>query len=226
MRRIKEIWSFLTKPKVYWRLFSLLLAVIFWLLAVGDGTFRGTERVIALQVALDNLPGELVVVDPPESVKVRITGLSPFLNRSEDLLSASVDLHLAAEGPGAYSVNVEAPAGIEVISVTPRWVNIETEQVLEKLIPVIPAILGLDPGGAPYQAKPSPPLVTVRARRSILERADQAVVYVTAAEDLPKLQGSFPVQVLDASGRSLAGITVDPAEVEIEIGFRQESDQD
>ena len=38
MSRIGKIWSFLTRPEVYWRLFSLALAVIFWLLATGDGT--------------------------------------------------------------------------------------------------------------------------------------------------------------------------------------------
>ena len=50
MSRISKLWSFLTKPEVYWRLFSLALAIIFWLLATGDGTLGETERTITLGV--------------------------------------------------------------------------------------------------------------------------------------------------------------------------------
>ncbi len=60
--------------------FSLLLAVIFWLLASGDGSFRGMERIVTVEVAIHNLPMDQVVVDsPPAPIKVRIAGLSPFL---------------------------------------------------------------------------------------------------------------------------------------------------
>lgn len=33
---VKKLWDFLTREDVYWRLFSLVLAIILWLLAVGE----------------------------------------------------------------------------------------------------------------------------------------------------------------------------------------------
>ena len=73
---IKRVWSFLSQPKVYWRLFSLLLAVIFWLLAAGDGNF--TSRESFFRCGDHNLPADQIIVDPPGAVTLRLSGLSPF----------------------------------------------------------------------------------------------------------------------------------------------------
>lgn len=71
---------------------SLLLAVIFWLLAAGDGNFTSTERIVSLDVAIYNLPADQIIVDPPGAVTLRLSGLSPFINRSGEAVTAFVDL--------------------------------------------------------------------------------------------------------------------------------------
>lgn len=226
MEQLKRMWSFLTQPKVYWRFFSLLLAVIFWLLAAGDGSFRGTERIVTLEVAIHNLSADQVVVDRPEPVKVRITGFSPFLNRSGEALNAYIDLNGALAGRQAYAVEVEAPAGIEVISVTPRWVSVETEQLVKKTYPVTIAVLGMNPAISISEIKPDPGVVTVTGRGSILERVDLVVAYLSLNGDLTRLEGSFPVQVLDAQGHSLGGVAVEPAEVRIDVEINESEQGD
>jgi len=72
MKAAKDFWAFLTKPDVYWRLFALLLAIVLWLLAAGDGSLGEEERTVTLQVQTLNLPGELVLVDgrPPARGRV------------------------------------------------------------------------------------------------------------------------------------------------------------
>ncbi len=217
MEQLKRIWSFLTRPKVYWRLFSLLLAVIFWLLASGDGSFRGMERIVTVEVAIHNLPMDQVVVDSPAPIKVRIAGLSPFLNRSGEAISAHVDLAGTPPGRQAYAVNVGAPAGIEVLSVTPGRVNVETEQLAHDTFPVTLAVLGMNPALSVGEMRPVPAVVTVSGRASILERVDLVVAYLSLNEGLTRLEGSFPVQVLDAQGHSLGGVAVEPAEVRVDV---------
>lgn len=221
MEQLKRAWSFLVQPRVYWRLFSLLLAVIFWLLAAGDGSFRGTERIVTLEVAVHNLAADQIIVDHPEPVKANITGLSPFLNRSGEAVRAYIDLSEALPGRRNYAVEVDAPVGIEVISVTPRWVNIETEQLVKKTFPVAFAVLGKDPLVSISEIKSEPDTVTVTARGSILQRVDLVVAYLSLNGDLTRLEGSFPVQVLDAQGRSLGGVTVEPSEVRLKIELEQ-----
>ena len=214
MTSLKRFWAFLTKPEVYWRLFSLLLAITFWLLAAGDGTLGEAERAISLGVEVKNLPADLVLVDPPESVTVRIRGLSPLLNRGEGAVFASIDLSGAVEGTETYSVDVEGPLGINIISVTPGWVSVYTEELAQSAFPVTLALLGIDRTRTMLGLRPRPAIITVQGPRSILEQVDHVVAYLSVDSTL-SLEGSFPVHALDAQGRSLGMLKIDPPEIKV-----------
>ena len=54
-----------------------------------------------------------------------------------------MDLSGAIEGEGTYSVEVSVPKGVELVSVTPRWINLKTEKLLENSYPVYVGLLGL-----------------------------------------------------------------------------------
>lgn len=214
MRRISQFWDFLTKPEVYWRLFSLALAIIFWLLATGDGTLGETERTLTVDVKVQNVPSDLVLIDPPDDVNVSIRGLAPLVNRSEGAVTAFIDLAGAVEGTETYSVEVEGPLGISVVSVNPQWVSIYTENIEEAVFPVTLVFLGIDRNQRMMRLRPSPAVITVRGARSILEEVDHVVAYLGIDPDL-QLDMPFPVQALDAQGRSLNGLEIDPKEIQI-----------
>ena len=58
-QRVSErLWLFFSDPQVYWRLFSLALALILWLLAAGEGDIGGTERFYTLPPTAQNLPAD------------------------------------------------------------------------------------------------------------------------------------------------------------------------
>jgi len=199
---------------VYWRLFSLVLAVILWLLAAGNGDLVGTERVVDLNVEVRNLPRDLALLERPEPVKVRIRGLAPLLNRQEDSLTAAIDLKDAAPGAETHFVSIEAPAGVDIVSVTPRWVSVYTEMIESKVFPVSVALLGLDHGGGLRGFKTNPQVVTVTGPGSILNKVDRVAVYISNGR-LLGLEESFPVQALDAAGRALALVQIEPSEVNV-----------
>lgn len=217
MGRLKEIWEFLSKPKVYWRLFSLVLAIIFWLLAAGDGSLGGTERVITLDVELQNLPADLVVVERPDPVKVRIRGLAPILNRGEEGIRAKINLTDGEQGTKTYGVEVESPAGIEVVSVTPRWISVVTEEIAREIFPVTVALLGIEPTNVITVVNPVPAVVTVMGPNSILNRVDHVVAYVTLGIDQLDREVGFPVQALDAQGRSLTPLEINPPKIQVHV---------
>ncbi|MDI9422720.1 MAG: CdaR family protein [Bacillota bacterium] len=214
MRRIGKLLAFLTKPEVYWRIFSLFLAIVFWLLATGDGTLGETERIVTVAVEAQNVPADLIVVDPPQSVRVRIRGLSPLLNRGESAVAASIDLSGAVEGTETYSVAVEGPLGVRIVSVTPQWVSVYTEELAEAVFPVTLAFLGISRTSGPMGIRPSPAVVTLRGPRSILDQVDHVVAYLSGDPDL-LLEETFSVQALDAQGRSLSGLELDPPTIRI-----------
>ena len=214
MNRINKFWAFLTKPEVYWRFFSVILAIIFWLLATGDGTLGETERMVTLEVQVLNIPSDLVLVDPPESVRVSIRGLAPLVNRGEASISAAINLTGADEGTETYSVEVDAPLGVSVVNITPAWVSVYTEDLAEAVFPVTLAFLGIDRTGRMASLRPLPQVITVRGARSILEGVDHMVAYLGIDPNLD-YEGTYPVQALDAQGRNLLGLQLDPREIQI-----------
>lgn len=219
MNRLQQIWVFLSQPKVYWRIFSLLLAMTFWLLAAGDGSLSGTERITTIAVEVQNLPSDLALVGSPEMVRVRIRGLSPILNRGEDSLVAKIDLSGAEEGSETYAVDVEAPLGIEVVTITPRWVNVYTEQVTEAVFPVTLALLGVDSSKVVTGLNAAPSVVTVRGPRSTLEEIDHVVAHLSLDSLFEEKELLAPVQALDFQGRGLFGLEIEPRE--IVVSFKQ-----
>lgn len=220
MRILKKLWSILTTPEVYWRLFSLALAIVFWLLAVGEGSIGETERTINRPVEVQNLPADLVLVEPPQGVAVRVRGLSPLLNRGESSIFASIDLTGAQAGTETYSVVVEAPLGIDVLGVTPSWVTIYTEELAESAFPVTLALLGVQRAQQVADFQPVPPVVTIRGARSTLERVDHVVAYLNVDENF-QLGQSFPVRALDAQGRGVAPLEIEPDQVRVELEERE-----
>lgn len=213
---IRKIWAYLTKPDVYWRLFSLALAIMFWLLAAGDGTLGETERTITLPVEVQNLPTDLILVDPPEAVKVRVRGLSPLLNRGEGAIFASINLTGAMEGTETYNVTVEGPLGIDIVGVTPSWVSVYTEELAESVFPVTLAFLGLERAAIVGDLRPQPAVITIRGARSTLEQVDHVVAYLNIGENF-RPGDAFPVRALDAQGRSLPALEIEPDEIRVEF---------
>ncbi|NMB02325.1 MAG: hypothetical protein GX971_12535 [Firmicutes bacterium] len=220
MSPLKKLWTLLTKPEVYWRLFSLALAIMFWLLAAGDGTLGETERTLTLPVEVQNLPDDLVLVDAPEAVKVRIRGLSPLLNRGESAIFASIDLTGAQEGTETYNVEVEGPLGIDIVGVTPSWVSIYTEELAESVFPVTLAFLGIERAGMVADLRPQPAVITIKGARSTLEQVDHVVAYLNIDQN-SRIGDSFPVRALDAQGRSIPALTIEPAEITVVLAEKE-----
>ena len=209
MRRLRTLWGYLSEPHIYWRLFSLALAVILWLLAAGEGDLGGTERVFSLPLTARNLPEDQALLDPLPVVRVRLRGLSPILALVENDLQAVVDLAGAEEGRGSYSVEVPAPVGVEVVSITPQWVSIRTEQVLTAPLwcvwgcwtsirgPGSPVGRSASVGGCP---------------RSVLAQVDQ-IAYISVGEAQASFAAEVPLIAIDQAGRPVQNVSIDPPQI-------------
>jgi len=216
MRVARRLRALVTRPEVYWRLFSLLLAVILWLLAAGDGSLGEAERTVTLPVEVQNLPADLVLLESPEPVKVRIRGLSPLLNRGESSLSAVIDLAGAQAGTETYNVEVTGPLGIQIVGVTPSWVSVYTEELEEAVFPVTLALLSVERAQPEARLRPQPAVVTLRGARSTLEQVNHVVAYVQMGAEMEP-GSSFPVRALDAQGRGLSGLEIEPPRITVEL---------
>ncbi|NLM53315.1 MAG: hypothetical protein GX195_00125 [Firmicutes bacterium] len=217
MRRLRTLWGYLSEPHIYWRLFSLALAVILWLLAAGEGDLGGAERVFSLPLTARNLPEDQALLDPLPVVRVRLRGLSPILALVENDLQAVVDLAGAEEGRGSYSVEVPAPVGVEVVSITPQWVSIRTEQVLTAPFVVRVGLLDVYPRALAHQVRPDPASVEVTAPRSVLAQVDQIAAYISVGEAQASFAAEVPLIAIDQAGRPVQNVSIDPPQVTLVV---------
>ncbi|HHT72359.1 MAG TPA: hypothetical protein GX008_01450 [Firmicutes bacterium] len=217
MRRLRNLWTHLTEPHIYWRLFSLALAVILWLLAAGEGDLGGTERVFSLPLTARNLPADQALIDPLPVARVRLRGLSPILALVEDDLQAFIDLSGAEEGRSSYEVEVPAPVGVEVVSIAPARVTVRTEQVLADAFPVRVGLLDVYPRALTFQVKPNPAEVLVTAPRSIVAQVDQVVAYISVDEIADDLTAVVPLTAIDQAGRPVQNVQINPQEITLTI---------
>lgn len=217
MKRFRQIWSYLTDPQIYWKLFSVALAIILWLLAAGEGDLGGTERYYSLPLTAQNLPADQVLLDPLPVVRVRLRGLSPILSLVEDDLQAVVDLTGAEEGQSNYGVTVPTPVGVEVVSISPQWVTLRTEQLLTTQYPVRVGLLNIYPQALAYKVTPVPGEVTVTAPRSILAQVQQVVAYISVGEGRDSFQETVPVWAVDSAGRPVQGVQIEPGQITLNV---------
>ncbi len=216
-KHLKRLWLFFSDPQVYWRLFSLALAVILWLLAAGEGDIGGTERFYTLPLTAQNLPEDQALLDPLPTVRVRLRGLSPILTMIEDDLQAVIDLSHAEEGQMSYNVNVPAPVGVEVVSISPQWVTVRTEQILTAEFSVQVGLLNVYPQALMHQVTPVPSTITVTAPRSLLAQVDQVVAYISVGDTFGSFRETVPVVAIDASGKPLQGVQLNPGLITLEV---------
>jgi len=89
---------------------------------------------------------------------------------------------------------------------------------LRKRVPCYPGLAGLLTGHSSLlgPAGRSLPIVTVRAARSALEQVDHVVAYVNIGASIES-GSAFPVRALDAQGRGVAVLDIEPAEIAVEV---------
>ena len=116
------------------KLLSLALAAILWAVVGGDVP---TEIVLPIPVEFRNVPPDVELVAEPSWVDVRVRGLRRTVRQATAAdFTVPVDLS-ALDGPGEKTVllrpaDVEAPASLEVVQVTPAQVRLTVEEVSSK----------------------------------------------------------------------------------------------
>src|SRR3954462_15100544 len=104
------------------KIISVVVAVLAWMMVSAQNA--SVERGLRIPLELQNLPGNLEMVDPPqEAVDVRVRGDADTLGRlvPGDLV-ASVDLSSAQPGRRLFHISpdrVKVPFAVEVTQVTP-----------------------------------------------------------------------------------------------------------
>ncbi len=154
------------------RLLALFAAILVWFFASVGKRERLSEKLIDAAVTY-NPPRGLILLDPVQTVKVRLRGpdrrirnLAPFVVdvvvELADTDPGTVDLHLGPE-------NVLRPEEVEVVSVEPNTLRLRVDREGQRRLPVLPRIVGEPAAGAePHTPTVTPGIATVAGPQSLI----------------------------------------------------------
>ena len=202
------------------KLLALALAIGLWITVAGEPV---VERGLEVPLGFENIPDALQVAgDPPDSVHVRVRGITSIVNGLEagDVVAV---LDLAGERPGdrrlfdMFAGRVRTPFGVEVTQVVPATITVALESGgVPRTVAVVPDIEGQPAEGfAVGRISTVPATVDVVGPGSLLDGLAEALtepVSVDGASD--RVQALVTVGVVDPVLRLQ---TPSSAEVTVEI---------
>ena len=161
------------------KLVSVALAVLLWMIVSSQSA--SVERGLRIPLELQNLPGNLEMVEPPqESVDVRVRGTADALGRiTPGDLVAVVDLSAAQSGRRLFHLSperVKAPFAVAVTQVAPSSVAIRFEPSATRIVPVTPSVEGEPaPGFIVGKISADPATVEIVGPESVMRRVTEAI---------------------------------------------------
>lgn len=198
---------------------SVAVAVAMWYF-VGAAQNPELERWLAAELHLRGLTNDLVVVQAPERVEVRVRGpRSAVAGITPAAMAASVNLDQANE-PGEYRlpVRVEVPPGVQVTAVRPEQALVLLDAVAGRELHVEVVMRGSPPVGViPGQPAVQPARVSIQGPRSRVQQAQRAVVIVDVSVVRTTLIENLSVRTLDAAGMEVPGLSVRPQSVQVSL---------
>ncbi|MDW7651089.1 MAG: CdaR family protein [Bacillota bacterium] len=209
------------------KVFAFFLALMLWVYVTSDVMQAGvpdeTRPYRNVPLAWHNLEEGRALMDIPDEVDVSLRGRPDVLDSlTPQNMNVFVDLRGLEEGRHNITPQVEVPRGVRVMSIEPQQVIVELEGVESPQKPVTLEIIGA-PADGYVMGDPRilPDSVFVRGPRSLVNSVDsvRAVVNIDGAES-DRVQ-VVPLKVVDAVGRELTDVTVNPDMVEVLIPFSE-----
>lgn len=209
-------------------LWAFILALAVWVAAVtaaDPDEVRALPSPVTVEVVGQD-PGLVISSDYPKQVEVTLRAPTSVWERiSTDPASVRAVLDLSGLSSGQHSVGIqvqvsERPA--RLVSVTPATVNLALEPLATRKLTINLSLAGQPAIG--YQAGDpslSPLQVVVAGAESQVQQAAKAAVTLSLDGVREDVRKSLTVQVLDADGRPLDGLSVSPQTVDVDVPVSQ-----
>lgn len=187
------------------KLLSLALAVLLWMAVAGEEI---VERGLRVPLELQQTPaGVELSGEVPTAVDVRVRGASGALSRvgAGDIV-AVLDLRGARPGRRLFPLTpeqVRAPAGVDIVQVTPAAIALVFEESATRTVPVVASVEGRPaPGFVVGTLAADPASVEIVGPESAVKRATEVLtepVLIAGARD--RVRETVTIGVLDPTLR-------------------------
>lgn len=177
-----------------WKVLSLAIALVLWLILVGEQELTTSA---SAPVILRNLPNDLEISsDVPDRIHIEIQGPVGRLSHMSNPV-VILDLNSVSQpGERTFTIhqsNLNLPSGVTLARAVPAYVRLRFERRLVRQVPIHIRLAGQPPDGYHIvRQEVVPPLVTVVGPESRVRRIEYAE---TDAIDLSALVSETEYQV-------------------------------
>lgn len=208
---------------------ALVLAVAVWVSAVTGADpdeVRFYPRAIPLEIVGQD-PGLVIVGTVPETIGLTLRAPRSVwdqLTTTDDAIRAVVDLSGLSAGEHNLEVQVQIRiAPVQVISVSPQTTHIDLQTLATKVFPINMSIRGeVAVGFETGIAEMDTSQVVLSGPASLIEAVRRVQVDLTIAGLRQDVQTSLPLRALNASGETIAGLTLNPESIRIHLPITQQ----
>lgn len=203
-----------------WKMKVLALgcALVLWFYVMGE---RRLEVAYAVPIELKNVPQGMVVTnDLPRNIDIRLSGPRALLSDlNEKEVRISIDLVGLKPGVTTFSRlddHLRLPGGIQATRISPSFVDVKLERIIDKSVPLRAHFAGQLPGGYHLVA------VDVSPERVVVQGAEGEIAGVsevmTERIELGEIKGSSELTVpLDYRGKYSQVKEINHARVRLQI---------
>ena len=198
------------------KLLAVLVALILWIFVMNEQN-PPVEGTFQVSLTPRNLSGTLVVMEAPESVRVKVRGLrNAIAGAAGRNFQAYVDLKGLAPGQYNLPVLVQLPPGYELVEVVPDKVDIILEAVQSRQFPVEPRLTGPIVGQMTLgKVEITPKVVTITGPQSILDSIGKVLAPVEIRDRTPAFAQDAKLFIAGIDGNELKTLKVEPTQVKV-----------
>lgn len=208
---------------------ALILSLAVWVSAVTSADpdeVREYPQPVLLEI-IGQDPGLVIVGSMPAQVAVTLRAPHSVwnaLNASSGQVRAILDL--SGLETGAHNLQIQIQVSVRpvrVVSISPQTVQIRLEKLKTVTLPVQLLLRG-EPavGYEAGHANVNPKSIVLSGPESQVLKVSRAQVEISIAGVRQDVQSSLPVQLQDAAGSSLTGISTNPESVQVSVPIAQQ----
>lgn len=198
------------------KLLAILVALILWIFVMNEQN-PPVEGTFQVSLASRNLSGKMVVMEAPESVRIKVRGLrNAIAGAAGRNFQAYVDLKGLTPGQYDLPVSVQLPTGYELVEVVPGKVSVTLEALQSRQFPVEPRLTGPVVGQMTLgKVEITPKTVTITGPQSVLDSVGKVLAPVEIRDRTPAFALDAKLFIAGVDGNELKTLKVEPAQVKI-----------
>ncbi len=219
---------FTTNLRTFLLAFALALAV--WVTAVTAADPDETQ-VYPAPIPIEYVgqdPSLILVGNVPQEVEVTLrapTSIWETFADGEASVRAVVDLSGLDAGTHSVEVQIQIDTRpVRIISVTPRTLDLILEPLVTRTLPVELEMTGTVATGFQLgDVTLDPPQAVISGPQSLVEQVTRLSATLDTTDVRQPIETALPLQVMDATGAVISGVTIHPDSVQVSLPVTQQS---